>query len=89
MKRYHFTVLIADLPEMTDEAANRLYEAGCDDATAGSSQGVSHVAFHREAETLEDAIRSGIDSIHRAGFQATRVEIEDFDESNQISVTQS
>ena len=43
---------------LTDEAAKALFEAGCDDGSPGSCDGVVSVDFHRDAASLEEAIRS-------------------------------
>ena len=43
--------------EVTDDDCDALYEAGCDDGTVVIRNGVTYVAFDREAEPLEEAIR--------------------------------
>jgi hypothetical protein len=53
MTTYHFTVVLAGLREISDELADALFEAGCDDGLAGSSNGVASVIFDRQAESLE------------------------------------
>ncbi len=75
MKEHEFTVILANLSEISDEAANALYEAGCDDGSPGSCDGVVSVDFHRDAPTLESAIQSAVADIRKAGFQVERVEI--------------
>jgi len=75
MKEHEFTVILAGISEITDGAANALYEAGCDDGSPGSCDGVVSVDFHRDASTLESAIQSAIADIRKAGFQVERVEI--------------
>ena len=76
MRLHYFTIILKDLPEMTEAAASALFEAGCDDCTPGSRDGVSQVDFDREAASLEDAIRSAVRDIRRAGFEPARVEID-------------
>lgn len=76
MTTWEFTVVLADVDEMTEELANALYEAGCDDATVGSSCGIATVDFSRESASLEEAIRSAIAAIQRAGCRVERVQIE-------------
>ena len=44
--------------ELTEEMAEALYEAGCDDGTPGTCGGVGSIVFHREADSLEAAIKS-------------------------------
>ena len=75
MKEHEFTVILANISEMSDEAANALYEAGCDDGSPGSCDGVTSVDFHRDAPTLESAIQSAVADIRTAGFQVQRIEI--------------
>jgi hypothetical protein len=60
---------------VTEEQCNAVYEAGCDDGTISSSQGVSRIDFAREAPSLEEAIRSAITYVNKAGLQVTRAEI--------------
>ena len=62
--------------EMSDDLANALYEAGCDDGTAGSSCGEATVSFCRESDTLQNAIASAVADIRRAGCEVGRVQIE-------------
>jgi hypothetical protein len=71
----HEFALILASPDVTDEQCNALYEAGCDDGTISSSQGVSRIDFAREAPSLEEAIRSAIANVNAAGLQAIRAEI--------------
>src|ERR671925_168918 len=62
--------------ELTEEIADELFEAGCDDGTPGTCNGVFSIDFHREAVSLEEAIRSAIEDVRTAGYEVTRVEIE-------------
>jgi hypothetical protein len=75
VKEHEFTVILDGISEITDEAANALYEAGCDDGSPGSCDGVVSVDFHRDAPTLESAIQSAVADIRKAGYQVQRVEI--------------
>jgi hypothetical protein len=75
VKEHEFTLILTDISEMTDEVASALYEAGCDDSSPGSCDGVASVDFHRDAETLEEAIQSAIRDVRKAGFEIDRVEI--------------
>lgn len=80
MKSWDFTVILDGIEEMTDVLADVLYEAGCDDATVGSSCGVATASFSREAPSLQAAISSAVRDIRRAGCEASRVEIEELAE---------
>jgi len=76
MKKYDFTLILSGSLELTEEIAEALFEAGCDDGTPGTSEGVFLIDFHREAHSLEDAIQSAIADVKSAGYQVARVEIE-------------
>ena len=75
-QQYDFTLVLSPGTELTDELVEALYEAGCDDGSPGSRAGVVWVTLHREAESLEQAIRSGIADVQKAGCHVARVEIE-------------
>jgi hypothetical protein len=65
-KIHEFTLTTGTITEMTPELAEALYEAGCDDATVGMSNGVFEATFHREGATFSDAVMSAILDIKRA-----------------------
>ena len=60
MTKYEFTLILRGTLELTEELADALYEAGCDDGTPGTCNGVFSIDFHREADSLESALRSAI-----------------------------
>ena len=76
MRQYDFTLIFAEPLELTSDLADALFAAGCDDGTPGTVNGVFSIDFHREAATLEDAIRSAIENVKAAGYAVTRVEME-------------
>jgi hypothetical protein len=76
MKTYEFNVVLKDLSEVTEEHADVLYAAGCDDGTPASCDGVAWVHFDRSAPSLEDAIRSALTQIQSAGFTISKVELD-------------
>ena len=55
MTKYSFTLILTRSPELTEDLAERLYTAGCDDGSPGMCNGVTLIDFHREAEFLEAA----------------------------------
>ena len=73
MKEHEFTLLLTADP--TEAEADKLYGI-FDDGTISTIAGVPQVHFHRQAASLEEAIRSAIGDIRAAGFDATRVEME-------------
>ena len=86
MPTYDFQLVLANVKEITEETADALYDAGCDDGTPFSSQGVVSVGFSREANSLEEAIRSAIANVNKAGFVVARAKPSDelvFEKINQ------
>jgi hypothetical protein len=76
MKTYEFDVLLKDTKEVTDDQADALFAAGCEDGTPASCDGSAWVHFDREAPSLEDAIRSAVAQVQAAGLRPSRVELD-------------
>jgi hypothetical protein len=76
MATYDFTLILSGPTELTDDLAEKLFAAGCDDATPSSASGTVSVDFGREATDLESAIRSAIANVSAAGYVVARVEID-------------
>ena len=74
MPTFHFT-LIVDGPDLQDYSLiDSLFEAGCDDAAIGCSDGVQYVDFDREAEDFDDAILSAVDDLEKLdGVEVVRI----------------
>ena len=72
MKEHEFTVILTADPD--EEQADKLYGT-FNDGTISTIAGVPQVHFHREAASLEDAIRSAIGDVRSAGFDVERVEM--------------
>jgi hypothetical protein len=73
--RHEFAMILAR-PEESEDDADRLCGAGCNDGSISMSAGVTRIDFHRDADSLEDAIRSAVADVNRAGFQVARIEID-------------
>jgi hypothetical protein len=73
--KYEFS-LILTATDVTDEEADKLYKAGCDDGSILSRGDVTIVQFDRHAPTLDAALASAIRDVESAGFEVARVEIE-------------
>jgi hypothetical protein len=73
---YDFTFTISGVDELTVEVADALYEAGCDDASPHSEGPTVYLDFHREAESLGDAIGSAVKNVERAGYAVARVDLD-------------
>jgi len=77
MKTYEFSIILK-AEELTLEQCGALYEAGCDDGTIVTRNRTTHIAFDRESDSLEEAIRSASQDVRSAGFGIERVEMEAF-----------
>ncbi len=73
MKTHEFTLVLTADPNEDD--ADRMY-AAFNDATISTIAGVPQIHFHREARSLEEAIRSAIGDVRSVGFDVERVELE-------------
>ena len=76
MAKYDFTLILKGPLELSEDVADQLFEAGCDDGTPGTCGEVFSIDFHREACSLEQAISSAIANVRSAGYDVKRVEIE-------------
>jgi predicted transcriptional regulator len=76
---YEFTLVLSfkDGQELDRLMVDALYEAGCDDALVGSSNGEIFVDFTREAPSLLDAISGAIQNIKEADIGAQVARIDD------------
>jgi hypothetical protein len=73
---YEFSLILKEGTEITEELADQLFEAGCDDSTPGTFCGTPYISFHREADSLESAIRSAVADVQKTGCVVERVQIE-------------
>ena len=69
-REHDFALVLTGITELTPEAENALFEAGCDDATISVRSGRVFLTFSRTAPTLPDAIISAIQDVRRAGVGA-------------------
>ena len=76
MKTYEFDVVLKGVLEVTDDQADRLFTAGCDDGTPTVCDGVAWIHFDREAVSLEEAIRSAVAQVQAAGLTVSKVELD-------------
>ncbi len=76
MKTYEFDVVLKNTSEVTDDQADELFAAGCEDGTPAACEGVACIHFDREAESLEKAISSAVAQVQAAGLVVSRVELD-------------
>lgn len=75
MKTYNFALTIEGADVLTDEAQEALFEAGCNDATFGASDGMQIAEFDREAADFSEAVASAIKAVETAIVGARVIEI--------------
>lgn len=74
---HQFTLILAGIKELTPDVTDALFEAGFDDALVGIASGAPYIDVnHRQAESLEMAVREAIRDVEKAGFHVVRVESE-------------
>lgn len=73
---YEFTLIAAGKQHLTENLADRLFEAGCDDSSPATCDGVLTVTFHCEADSLQHAISSAIADVQAAGIEVVTVQME-------------
>jgi hypothetical protein len=80
---HNFTLIIeGDVEAKMDE----LFEAGCDDATFGSVDGVHYGEFDREAASFAEALASAIAAVESVeGLRVRRIEPEDLVTAAEIA----
>jgi hypothetical protein len=66
MTVFSLTLTIEGADILSPDAVDALYEAGCDDATFGSSGGVQTGEFDRQATDFATAVGSAIDAVETA-----------------------
>lgn len=76
MKTYEFDVVLKNVSEVTDDQADELFAAGCEDGTPTACNGVAWIHFDREAASLEEAISSAVAQVQAAGLQVSKVELD-------------
>jgi hypothetical protein len=78
-QKYEFTLILGRKPRLTTRVANALYEAGCDDATLSSCDGIVSADFHRESDSCRNAMVSAIADVEGSGVGARVERIEPYE----------
>ena len=74
MNTFDFTITIDQLVEDLD-AIDAFY-GRCDDVSMFNSAGVTKITFHRDAESLDDAIRAAVSDVQTQGYKVKHIEVE-------------
>ncbi len=66
-KDYEFVLILAGITfENFDAVSEALFEAGCDDATPGISNGIPMVVFDRSASSFKEAVSTALRDVSKA-----------------------
>ena len=80
MQTHHFTVHVADPPDLWerfDDLIDQFWDDGRNDDTSPSmSEEHMRIRFHRDAETWSDAVRSAVAAVRAIGLEVDRIEID-------------
>lgn len=84
----HSFVLIVEGPDIHERNVfDALYEAGCDDALMGTTNGIQHLDFGREAASLDKAILSAVADVESVdGLRVVRIADPDLVSMSEIAV---
>jgi hypothetical protein len=74
MKTFEFSIVASGLDPEAEGFADRVFDAGCDDATLSFQKGHIILDFIREAETIDAAIVSAVECVTAAGAKVQRIE---------------
>lgn len=76
MSKYDLRLILNVPIEFTEEFADSFFEAGCDDGAPAICNNMCSIDFHREAASLENAIRTAIANVNSVGYDVAHVEID-------------
>ena len=65
-REYDFALVLDGLTDLNDEGMNKLFDAGCDDATFSVRDGRVFAEFSREAESYSQALLTAISDVRAA-----------------------
>ncbi|MGH7134397.1 MAG: hypothetical protein ACREHD_01575 [Pirellulales bacterium] len=74
-KAHSFTIYLDGVKTLTDRLANRLYEAGCADATIAFQNGELAIDYDRTAASLDKALASAVRELLHHGYRIRRIEV--------------
>jgi hypothetical protein len=82
MSEFDFTLILDGISDFDESVVDKLFEAGCDDATVAQRYGRVFVTFSREADSFIDAAISAITQIGEADIGASVLRV---DECNLVT----
>jgi hypothetical protein len=83
---HEFVLVLSGAPELGPDLMNRLFEAGCDDATPSLRFGRVYLTFVREAPSIRDAVVSAIRDVTQARIGASVLRVDDCNLVSQADI---
>ena len=74
MKTYEFTIVATSSGNDIIDFSERLFEAGCDDATVSLQKGAAIIEFDRESRSFYHALKSALRDVEATGATALTIE---------------
>lgn len=74
-KTHSFTIYLDGVRTLTDRLANRLYDAGCADATIAFQDGELAIDYDRTAASLDKALAGAVRDLLQHGYRIRRIEV--------------
>ena len=74
---YDFVLALTGISELSQEAEDALFEAGCDDSTISIQSGRVFLTFSRVAHSMGDAVLTAIRDVRRANIGASVLRVDD------------
>ena len=86
MNEFNFTFIVLGIDINDDSVIERLFDAGCDDATFSLFKGQFGATFDRESSSYRDAVISAYNDLTSAGFSVSHFEPDYLVSQTEISV---
>jgi hypothetical protein len=78
-REHEFALVLGNLPDLTDDVMDALFDAGCDDATFSLRYGLVFAEFCREADSYKGAVLSAIEDVRKADVGADVLRVNECD----------
>lgn len=75
IKTHSFTIYLDGVKTLTDRLSDRLYQAGCADATIAFQNGELAIDYDRAAASLDKALASAVRELLQHGYRIRRIEV--------------
>ena len=76
MNVYKFDIGLKQTSKVSDDDADLVFSACCDDGTPAGAHNQVWIHFDREAASLEEAISSAVAQVQSAGLAVSKVELD-------------